>query len=48
MEVILFLEAQITLGAHAKRGYGSAVCLHLTSRMFVRLTNDTTYILNGQ
>ena len=38
----------ITLGAHAQRGYGScclSVTLHLTSRMFVRLTNDTTYLM---
>ena len=47
----------ITLGAHAQRGYGSCVCvcvylsvtLYLTSRMFVRLTNDTTYLTgNGR
>ena len=40
-----------SLGAHAQRGYCSCVCvcvcvsvtLHLTFRMFVRLTNDMTY-----
>ena len=47
----------ITLGAHAQRGYGSvclSVCLsvsvtqHLTSPMFVRLTNDTTYLTGNE
>ena len=43
----------ITLGAHAQRGYGSWVCvcvftLHLTSRMFVRLTKDTTYLTGNE
>ena len=40
----------ITLGAHAQRGYSSwvvclclSVTLHLTSRVFFRLTKDTTY-----
>ena len=44
-----------TLGAHAQRGYGSWVCvcvcvsaLHLTSRMFVRFTNDTTYLTGNE
>ena len=50
----------ITLGAHAQRGYDSwsvmsvcvcvclSVTLHLTSRMFVRLTNDTTYLTGNE
>ena len=47
----------ITLGAHAQRGYGSwsvcvcvclSVTLHLTSRMLVRLTNDTTYLTGNE
>ena len=46
----------ITLGAHAQRGYGSWVCvsvclsvtLHLTSQMFVRLTNDTTCLTGNE
>ena len=37
-------ERMITLGAHAQRGYGSwvylSVTLHLTSRIFVRLTKE--------
>ena len=40
-----------TLGAHAQRGYVT-VCLsvtqHLTSPMFVRLTNDTTYLTGNE
>ena len=48
----------IALGAHAQRGYGSWVCLcvcvcvsvtlYLTSRMFVRLTDDTTYLTGNE
>ena len=44
----------LTLGAHAQRGLtvvGSvclSVTLHLTSRMFVRLTNDTTYLTGNE
>ena len=48
----------ITLGAHAQRGYGSWLCLcvcvclsvtlHLTSRVFVRLTKDTTYVTGNE
>ena len=45
-----------TLGAHAQRGYSSWVCVsvclsvtqHLTSPMFVRLTNDTTYLTGNE
>ena len=48
--------AYSTLGAHAQRGYGSWVCLsvclsvtlHLTSRVFVRLTKDTTYLTGNE
>ena len=47
----------ITPGAHAQRGYGSWVCVsvylsvvtqHLTSPMFVRLTNNTTYLTGNE
>ena len=46
----------ITFGAHAQRGYGSwvSVCvcvsvpLHLTSRVFIRLTKDTTYLTGNE
>ena len=47
----------ITLGAHAQRGYYSSwvcvsVCVsvtqHLTSPMFVRLTNDRTYLTGNE
>ena len=46
----------VTLGAHAQRGYSSWVCVsvcvsvtqHLTSPMFVRLTNDTTYLMGNE
>ena len=42
----------ITLGAHAQRGYCSWVCLsvtlNLTSRVFVRLTKDTTYLTGNE
>ena len=42
----------ITLSAHAQRGYRCWVCvcvtLHFTSRMFVRLTNDTTYLTGNE
>ena len=44
----------ITLGAHAQRGYGSwvyvcvSVCYSTSSRMFVRLTKDTTYLTGNE
>ena len=43
----------ITLGAHAQRGYCScpvclSVTLNLTSRVFVRLTKDTTYLTGNE
>ena len=48
-------EGQFTLGVHAQRGYGSWVCVSqcvcystLTSRVFVRLTNDTTYLTGNE
>ena len=34
----------IALGAHAQRGPGLCVCLSVTSRMSVRLKNDTIYL----
>ena len=37
---------------HAKRGYGSWVCvsvtLHLTSQVFVHLTKDMTYLTGNE
>ena len=43
----------LTLGAHAQRGLLCvSVCVsvtqHLTSPMFVRLTNDTTYLTGNE
>ena len=46
----------VTLGAHAQRGYCSWVCLfvclsvtlYLTSRMSVRLKNDTIYLTGNE
>ena len=46
----------ITLGSNAQRGYGSWVCLcvcvsvtlRLTSRVFVRLTKDATYLTGNK
>ena len=50
------LPISLTLGAHAQRGLQSSVCvcvcvsvtLNLTCRMFVRLTNDTTYLTGNE
>ena len=47
------ISEMFTLGAHAQRGYSSwseclSVTQHLTSRMFVRLTKDTTYLTGNE
>ena len=46
------LPSLITLGAHAQRGYSSwvcvSVCVSVTPPMFVRLTNDTTYLVGNE
>ena len=52
--VVSVRTGSLTLGAHAPEGYGSWVCvcvsvtLHLTSRMSVRLINDTTYLTGNE
>ena len=51
--ILLVYSRIITLGAHAQRGYGSwvvsqSVTLHLTSRLSIRRTNDTTYLAGNE
>ena len=40
----MHFSAFVTLGAHAHRSVCLSVTQHLASRMFIRPTNDTTYL----